>query len=107
MFSFLVTRQTGQLSAFHNLNSPCFFDIGPTLLQNPTISYMKEALGSTLTPSGELHIQNDVEMMAAGPSVVPKAEDNELQEDAEMEDLFGNDEALEAKEEDDAMNRLG
>ncbi len=56
-----------------------------------------EALEPTPIPDGNL---GDVEMRAA---TKPK----ELQEDAEMEDLFGNDEDLEAKDEDDEMNLQG
>jgi hypothetical protein len=57
-----------------------------------------------LTASGEFLISDDVEMKAAADPPVPKAEDKELEEDAEMEDLFGNDDNLETKGEDDGIN---
>ena len=62
-----------------------------------------EALGPTPTSSGEIPIPGDV----VKPTLVLKTEDKELQEDAEMEDLFGNDEDLEAKEANDGMNLQG
>jgi hypothetical protein len=72
------------------------------------MSYQMEALVPAPTSSGEIPIPGDVETRAAAkPTLVPKAEDKELQEDAEMEDLFGNDEDLEAKEENDGMNLQG
>jgi hypothetical protein len=72
------------------------------------MSYLMEALGPTPTSSGEIPIPGDVGMRAAvQPTLIPKAEDQELQEDAEMEDLFGNDEDLEAKEANDGMNLQG
>lgn len=46
-------------------------------------------------------------MKAEDPTVASKAELNVPHEDAEMEDLFGNDGDLEAKEEDDPNNRPG
>jgi len=58
-----------------------------------------------LTASGEFLISDDVEMKAAAdPTPVSKAEDKELEEDAEMDDLFGNDDNLETKGEDDGIN---
>jgi hypothetical protein len=62
------------------------------------MSYVNQAPAS--------HIQNEVEMKAEDPTVAPKAELNVPHEDAEMEDLFGNDGDLEAKE-DDPINRPG
>jgi hypothetical protein len=60
------------------------------------------------TASGEFSVSHDVEMKAAAePTLIPKAEDKQPQEDAEMEDLFGNDEGLEAKEENDGLNFQG
>jgi hypothetical protein len=61
------------------------------------------------TGSGQFSTSPVVEMKAAAaePTLVPKAEDKEHQEDAEMEDLFGNDDNVEAKEERDGMNLPG
>ena len=83
------------LDSFNNLLDSLLFDVRP---YSPTTSRTMEALEPTPIPSdGNL---GDVEMRAA---TKPK----ELQEDAEMEDLFGNDEDLEAKDEDDEMNLQG
>lgn len=58
--------------------------------------------------SGEFPTSHDVEMkVAAEPTLIPKVEDKQPQEDAEMEDLFGNDDDLEAKDEDHGMNLPG
>jgi hypothetical protein len=71
------------------------------------MSYTTEALASTLTAAGEVPFAEDIEMMAAKPIVVAKADDKGPQEDAAMEDLFGNDDDMDAKEEGDIMNLQG
>jgi hypothetical protein len=108
MVSFSGTDDYNGFGQLHNLSDSLLSAVRSVLLLKPTMSYLMGALGPTPTSSDEIPIPGDVEMKAAAkPTLVPKAEDKELQDDAEMEDLFGNDEGLEAKEENDGLNFQG